>query len=213
MCRTIIWRHWDVPYGFYWFSSIHFNAPEVDFVGICTVVNSHLLTCTSTQSLGDLNKVLINTVFVFKALMSAMPWTILVSLMVDSLVIDSWALRTVETYYDPNSSESSYFSSMWLVAISFLTIGYGDFDSATYCRRFVTVTTGLMGEGTAALLVAVLASKLAHTWHEKCVHNFGSRVNLDKILKKAVPDVNKHALKLWKIKRQGPMDANRRTNV
>ena len=182
-------------------------------VGKFTVVHSHLLTDTSTQSLGALNKVRINTVFVFKALMSTMPGTMLISLMLATLVIDSWALRTCETYYDPNSTESSFLNSMWLVAVSFLTIGYGDFVPGTYCGRFVSVITGLMGVGTTALLVAVLASKLEQTRPEKYVHNFVSRIKLDKIRKNAASDVIKHALKLWKMKRQGSMDANRRTNV
>ena len=182
-------------------------------VGKFTVVHSHLLTDTSTQSLGALNKVRINTVFVFKALMSTMPGTMLVGLMLATLVIDSWALRTCETYYDLNSTESNYFNSMWLVAISFLTIGYGDFVPATYCGRFVSVITGLMGVGTTALLVAVLASKLEQTRPEKYVHNFVSRIKLDKIRKNAASDVIKRALTLWQMKRQGSMDANRRTRV
>ena len=149
----------------------------------------------------------------FKAPVYTMPGRMILSLMLAALVIDSRALKTWDTYYDPNSSESSYFNSMWLVAISFLTIGYGDFVPATYCGRFVSVITGLMGVRTTALLVAVLASKLEHTRPEKFVHNFVSRITLDGIRKNAPPDVINHALKLWKMKRQGSMDANRRTHV
>ncbi|MCG7879723.1 MAG: ion channel [Candidatus Thiodiazotropha endolucinida] len=182
-------------------------------VGKFTVVHSHLLTDTSTQSLGALNKVRINTVFVFKALMSTMPGSMLISLMVATLVINSWALRTCEVYYDKNSIESGYFNSMWLVAISFLTIGYGDFVPATYCGRFISVLSGLMGVGTTALLVAVLASKLEQTRPEKYVHNFVSRIKLDKIRKNAASDVIKYALQLWRMKRQGSLNANLRTHV
>ena len=117
-------------------------------IGKFMVMHSHLLKDTSTQSLGALNKVRINTIFVFKALMSTMPGTMLVTLMFAILVIDSWALRTCEVYYQSDAIEASYFNSLWLIAISFLTIGYGDFVPSTYCGRFVSVATGLMGVGT-----------------------------------------------------------------
>ena len=182
-------------------------------VGKFMVMHSHLLKDTSTQSLGALNKVRINTVFVFKALMSTIPGTMLICLMIAILVIDSWALRTCEVYYDADAIESSYFNSLWLIAISFLTIGYGDFVPGTYCGRIVSVSTGLMGVGTTALLVAVLASKLEQTRPEKYVHNFVSRVKLDKIRKNAASDVIKHALHLWRMKRTGPVDPGLRTNV
>lgn len=182
-------------------------------IGKFMVVHSHLLTDTSTQSLGALNKVRINTVFVFKALMSTMPGTMLISIMLATLIIDSWALRTCEVYYEAGAKESNYFNSMWLVAISFLTIGYGDFVPSTYCGRFVAVVTGLMGVGTTALIVAVLASKLEQTRPEKYVHNFVSRVKLDKIRKNAASDVIKYALQLWRMKRIGSINANQRTHV
>ena len=182
-------------------------------VGKFTVVHHRLLTDTSTQSLGALNKVKINTAFVFKALMSTMPGTMLIGIMLAILIIDSWALRTCEIYYDPGSAEGSYLNAMWLTAITFLTIGYGDIYPSTYCGRFVSVITGLMGVGTTALLVAVLAQKLEQTRPEKYVHNFVSRVQLDKVRKNAASDVIKYALSLWRMKRQGISNSSRRTRV
>ena len=182
-------------------------------VGKFTVVHHRLLTDTSTQSLGALNKVKINTAFVFKALMSTMPGTMLSILMIFILVVDSWSLRTCEIYYHPGSPESSFLNSMWLIAITFLTIGYGDMTPSTYCGRFVSVLTGLMGVGTTALLVAVLASKLEQTRPEKYVHNFVTRVQLDKIRKNAASDVIKHALSLWRMRRHGVTDGNRRLRI
>ncbi|XP_052817839.1 small conductance calcium-activated potassium channel protein 2-like isoform X4 [Mya arenaria] len=182
-------------------------------VGKFTVVHHRLLTDTSTQSLGALNKVKINTAFVFKALMSTIPGTMLISLMLAILFIDSWALRTCEIYYHPGSPESSYLNSMWLTTITFLTIGYGDIYPSTYCGRFVSVITGLMGVGTTALLVAVLAQKLEQTRPEKYVHNFVSRVQLDKVRKNAASDVIKYALTLWRMKRRGIGTGMKRNRV
>ncbi|KAL3859133.1 hypothetical protein ACJMK2_009365 [Sinanodonta woodiana] len=169
-------------------------------VGRFLVVHSKLLTDTSSQSLGALNKVKINTAFVFKALMSSMPGTMLITIMVAILFIDSWAMRTCEVYYHPGNDASNFLNSMWLISITFLTIGYGDIYPSTYCGRVVSVVSGLMGVGTTALLVAVLASKLEQSRAEKYVHNFVSRVQLDKTRKAAASDVIKQSIKLWKMR-------------
>ncbi|XP_067651637.1 small conductance calcium-activated potassium channel protein 2-like isoform X1 [Haliotis asinina] len=167
------------------------------------VVHSRLLTDTSTQSLGALNKVKINTVFVFKALMSEKPGTMLVAIMCIIFVINSWALRTCEGYYHPDHEHTNFRNAMWVIAITFLTVGYGDITPNSDCGRFIAVTTGLMGVGTTALLVAVLAQKLEQTRAEKYVHNFVTRIQLDKRRKNAAADVIKNLLMLWRLKRKG----------
>src|SRR6218665_1709929 len=35
-------------------------------------------------------------------------------------------------------------NSMWLIAITFLSVGYGDIVPNTYCGRAITVCTGVM---------------------------------------------------------------------
>lgn len=41
---------------------------------------------------------------------------------------------------------NSYANSMWLTAITFLTVGYGDVTPKTYCGRAVAIIVGLMVE-------------------------------------------------------------------
>ncbi|XP_069113276.1 small conductance calcium-activated potassium channel protein 2-like isoform X1 [Argopecten irradians] len=182
-------------------------------VGKFMVVNSRLLTDTATQSLGALNKVKINTAFVFKALMSSNPGTVLVSIMLAILIVDTWAMRTCEVYYHPDEAHSSFFNAMWMIAITFLTVGYGDIYPNTYCGRFVAVATGLMGVGTTALLVAVLASKLEQSRAEKYVHNFVSRAQLDKQRKHAAADTIKYVIQLWRLRRQDANDDRKRIRL
>lgn len=177
------------------------------------VVNSRLLTDTATQSLGALNKVKINTTFVFKALMSSNPGTVLIGIMLGILIIDTWAMRTCEVYYHPDEKTSSFFNSMWMIAITFLTVGYGDVYPNSYCGRFVAVTTGLMGVGTTALLVAVLASKLEQSRAEKYVHNFVSRAQLDKVRKHAAADTIKYVIQLWRLRKQSTDDNRKRIRL
>lgn len=90
---------------------------------------------------------------------------------------------------------------MWLISITFLSIGYGDMVPHTYCGKGVCLLTGIMvrlhviallppldvvflltggsssapppqGAGCTALVVAVVARKLELTKAEKHVHNF-----------------------------------------
>ncbi|ESO98184.1 hypothetical protein LOTGIDRAFT_114691 [Lottia gigantea] len=182
-------------------------------VGKFVVIHSRLLTDTSTQSLGALNKVKINTGFVFKALMSERPGSMLVALMFAIFVINSWALRTCEVYYHPDHEHSDFTNAMWLIAITFLTIGYGDITPNSECGRFIAVETGLMGVGITALLVAVLAQKLEQTRSEKYVHTFVNRVKLDNAQKHAASNVIKQVLSLWRIKRRGIKDDKYRIRV
>lgn len=91
-------------------------------------------------------------------------------------------------------------NTMWLTAITFLSVGYGDIVPNTYCGRGIAVTTGLMvtsacfvfpvrnqangfitqGAGCTALVVAVIARKLELTRAEKHVHNFMMDTQLTK---------------------------------
>ena len=88
-------------------------------------------------------------------------------------------------------------------AITFLTVGYGDVVPKSECGRVTAVVTGLLGVGTTALLVAVLAQKLEQSRAEKYVHTFVSRVALDKTHKHAAANVIKNVLKLWRLRRPG----------
>lgn len=180
-------------------------------IGKFLVVHSRLLTNTATQSLGALNKVKINTVFIFKALMSTNPGTVLILIMLGILLSSTWAMRTCEIYYHPDPEHSHFLNCMWMIAITFLTVGYGDIYPNTYCGRFVSVSTGLMGVGTTALLVAVLAQKLEQSRAEKYVHNFVSRAQLDKERKHAASDVIKYVIQLWRLKRNE--NINDRTRI
>ena len=57
--------------------------------------------------------------------------------------------------------------AMWLTAVTFLTFGYGDLVPRSYCARVIASFTGLMGVGSMALSVAVLAKKLEQSRAEK----------------------------------------------
>lgn len=167
------------------------------------VVHSILLTDTSTTSIGALSRVKINTMFVFKAAMTTKPGVLLMLAMLSTFLCNSWAMRTCELYYERDSKKNSYLEIMWLVAITFLTIGYGDRTPQSYCGRYISIVTGIMGVITTALLVAIITRKLEQTRAERYVFNFVSRMQNEMKKKTAAANAIKAVLRISILKRYG----------
>ena len=49
-------------------------------------------------------------------------------------------------YHD--EEHANLLNTMWLIAITFLSVGYGDIVPNTYCGRGIAVTTGMMVRGS-----------------------------------------------------------------
>jgi len=79
-----------------------------------------------------------------------------------------------------------------------LSVGYGDIVPNTYCGRGIAVTTGIMGAGCTALLVAVVSRKMELTRAEKHVHNFMMDTQLTKRLKNAAANVLRETWLIYK---------------
>ena len=118
------------------------------------------------------------------------------------------ALGPPGRYHDKQEVTSNFLGAMWLISITFLSIGYGDMVPHTYCGKGVCLLTGIMvsageggsgrggthgschcrhrgglcpqGAGCTALVVAVVARKLELTKAEKHVHNFMMDTQLTK---------------------------------
>ncbi|XP_035705072.1 small conductance calcium-activated potassium channel protein isoform X5 [Folsomia candida] len=111
---------------------------------ICRVMllHSKLFTDASSRSIGALNRINFNTRFVLKTLMTICPGTVLLVFMVSLWIIASWTLRQCERHHD--GDHSNLLNSMWLIAITFLCVGYGDIVPNTYCGRGICVACGMM---------------------------------------------------------------------
>lgn len=160
------------------------------------VVHSRL-TDTSTNSIGALSKIKINTLFVFKAVMTTSPSKLILGVMLITFLVNSWAMRACEIYYQEDPYANSYLEVMWLIATTFLTVGYGDKIPQSYCGRYISVCTGIMGVGTTALLVAVVARQLEQTRSERYVFNMVTRIQIEKSRKIAAANVIKAKVRIW----------------
>ncbi|ESN91821.1 hypothetical protein HELRODRAFT_108545 [Helobdella robusta] len=165
-------------------------------VGRVMLLHSRILTDASAVSIGALNRISFNVRFVLKTLMNICPGTVLVVFMLTVWILASWTLRVCECYHDPK--HKNFLNSLWMIAITFLSVGYGDIVPRTYCGRSVAVFTGVMGSGCTALVVAVFARKMELTRAERHVHNFMIDNQLSKKLKHAAANVLRETWFIYK---------------
>lgn len=176
------------------------------FYLICRAImlHSRLYQDASSQGLGALNRIHFNFRFIFKSLMTLYPEYVLAIIMILSFFTSSWALRLCEMYGEDGSKDlvhSSFLNCMWLIAVTFLSVGYGDIVPTSYCGRGIAVMTGMIGAGCTALVVAVLARRLELSRAEKYVHDFVIDADLDKRLKHEAANVVRAGWFVYKYKR------------
>ncbi|XP_062870765.1 small conductance calcium-activated potassium channel protein 2 [Trichomycterus rosablanca] len=162
------------------------------------LLHSKLFTDASSRSIGALNKINFNTRFVMKTLMTICPGTVLLVFTISLWIIAAWTVRACERYHDNQDVTSNFLGAMWLISITFLTIGYGDMVPNTYCGKGVCLLTGIMGAGCTALVVAVVAKKLELTKAEKHVHNFMMDTQLTKRVKNTAANVLRETWLIYK---------------
>lgn len=197
--------HWTVPVD------VIFSMPMfLRFYLLCRVLMLHskLFTDASSQSLGALNRIHFNFKFIFKSMMTLYPEYVLTVLMMSALLISSWLFRACEMYHD--KVHADFLNAMWVISITFLSVGYGDIVPNSYCGRGIAVLTGVFGAGCTALVVAVLARKLELSRAEKYVHNFVIDVELDKRYKHAAADILKAGWFIYKNKKLNKTSVVRR---
>ncbi|KAM4629849.1 small conductance calcium-activated potassium channel protein 2-like [Polymixia lowei] len=167
-------------------------------IGRVMLLHSKLFTDASSRSIGALNKISFDTRFVMKTLMTICPGTVLLVFSVSCWIIAAWTVRVCERYHDAQEVTSTFLGAMWLISITFLSIGYGDMVPHTYCGKGVCLLTGIMGAGCTALVVAVVARKSELTRAEKHVHNFMMDTQLYKKVKNTAANVLRETWLIYK---------------
>ncbi|XP_056876426.1 small conductance calcium-activated potassium channel protein 1-like isoform X1 [Takifugu flavidus] len=167
-------------------------------LGRAMMLHSRLFTDTASRSIGALNKIHFNTRFVGKTLMTTYPGTVLMIFSVSLWVVAAWGLHVCERHHNYRDLSSNYMEALWMVSVTFLSIGYGDVVPHTYCGRSICLLTGIMGAGCTVLVVAVVARKLELTRAEKHVHNFMMDSHISKRLKIAAANVLRETWLIYK---------------
>lgn len=63
-------------------------------------------------------------------------------------------------YHDKQEVTSNFLGAMWLISITFLSIGYGDMVPHTYCGKGVCLLTGIMVRAGALAHPLLMGSSL-----------------------------------------------------
>ncbi|CAF3485260.1 unnamed protein product [Rotaria sp. Silwood1] len=183
----------DVPLGLLMFARFYLVFRFILF-------HSFLFRDASAQSLGYLNKVSMDIFFLIKIYLEQWPTRCLLSFCGLLFFIGSWSLRACN--YITIAEHLSILDSMWLLIVTFTTIGYGDITPSTYCGRCIASIIGLIGVLSTALLISVLADKLKLTRSEKYVHNFVLNIELAKKRNNQAANIIKFVIKVWYLKRK-----------
>ncbi|XP_021427299.1 small conductance calcium-activated potassium channel protein 1 isoform X2 [Oncorhynchus mykiss] len=126
-------------------------------LGRALMLHSRLYTDTASRSIGALNKIHFNSRFVVKTLMTIYPGTVLMIFSVSLWLVAAWGLHVCERHHNYKDLSSNYMEALWMVSVTFLSIGYGDVVPHTYCGRSICLLTGIM-------IKIAAANVLRETW-------------------------------------------------
>ncbi|XP_015191865.1 small conductance calcium-activated potassium channel protein 1 isoform X2 [Lepisosteus oculatus] len=178
------------------------------------LLHSKVLLSASYRSIGSLNNINFTFRFVLKVLMNTYPARTLLFFILFLWLSASWLLTLCERQIREETGRMD--NALWLVAITFLTVGYGDLSPKTTCGRAVCLFTGVMGVGCTAMLVAVLTKKLSLNKGEKHVHQFMLDIQVSKEIQVAAANVLRECWLLHRSnrsKRQGLENRQRQRHL
>ncbi|KAK5862490.1 hypothetical protein PBY51_017881 [Eleginops maclovinus] len=151
------------------------------------LLHSKVLLSASYRSIGSLNNINFTFRFVLKILMNKYPARTLLVFILFFWLTASWMLTLCERQTKAMTGQMD--TAMWLIAITFLTVGYGDVAPNTSCGKAVCLFTGVMGVACTAMLVAVVTKTLALNKGEKHVHFFMLDIQISKRIRHAAANV------------------------
>ncbi|XP_036284637.1 intermediate conductance calcium-activated potassium channel protein 4 isoform X1 [Pipistrellus kuhlii] len=172
------------------------------------LLRSGVLLNASYRSIGALNQVRFRHWFVAKLYMNTHPGRLLLGLTLGLWLTTAWVLSVAERQAVNATGHLS--DTLWLIPITFLTIGYGDVVPGTMWGKIVCLCTGVMGVCCTALLVAVVARKLEFNKAEKHVHNFMMDIQYAKEMRESAARVLQEAWMFYKHTRRKDSGAARR---
>ncbi|XP_053183517.1 intermediate conductance calcium-activated potassium channel protein 4, partial [Scomber japonicus] len=168
------------------------------------LLHSKVLLSASYRSIGSLNNINFTFRFVLKVLMNKYPGRTLLAFILLFWLTASWMLTLCER---PTQATTGHMeTALWLIAITFLTVGYGDVAPKTGCGKSVCLFTGVMGVACTAMLVAVVTKKLALNKGEKHVHFFMLDIQISKRIRHAAANVLREC---WLLHRTSLTKGNR----
>uniref|UniRef100_A0AC35UIK4 CaMBD domain-containing protein n=1 Tax=Rhabditophanes sp. KR3021 TaxID=114890 RepID=A0AC35UIK4_9BILA len=146
------------------------------------VMHSKLFQDASTRTLAALNRIDVNFSFIVKTKLDEQPVLFLSVVTFTFWISMAYIFMMVERYgKEDQPAHILFLNSLYFIAITFSSIGFGDIVSASFFGKFVSVFVGLSGGILSSILIAVIAHKISLSTAETNVNAFmnDSRLNQD----------------------------------
>ncbi len=141
--------------------------------------------------------------FVSKNLLLDYPLPVISTVFFLMLFISSFFMHTCETIYEREENPLDYLDSLWLVVVTFLTVGYGDLTPKSFCGRTVSVLIGFIGVIITAYIIAVVTQDMELTRSQKHASNFLTKFNLNKQMRNSAANIIRNAWLIYRYKSRG----------
>jgi hypothetical protein len=177
--------------------------------------NISLFTSDRIKSVAKKYRVNIGFLFAFKAQLKKYPYITLIFLLLFSIGIFGFNMRTFEYGFDPNNSVGSetvkslsnsnfkfYLDSFWVVVITMMTVGYGDIYPNTHMGRIVAFISAIVGMVIVSLLIVTMSTLVEFTSEEKKAHSLIKKMNITQDMKTTARLLISNILRLNMIKRK-----------
>ncbi|CAD6197078.1 unnamed protein product [Caenorhabditis auriculariae] len=140
------------------------------------VYHSRFFQHSGTRAVAAMNKVTIDSTFVFKTLLEDQPIKTLVTTIVVFLIAMAWAFTQFERWFFVDDQVEHiariYYISIWFVWNTFILNGYGDIVPRTQAGRILSVVVAVFGAVASSLLIAVAAHRIVQSEAQKNVSTF-----------------------------------------
>ncbi|XP_069798534.1 intermediate conductance calcium-activated potassium channel protein 4-like [Narcine bancroftii] len=120
------------------------------------------------QALGPLGHRCLSPSLVLRALATGSAGIGLLSFIVCFWLLAAWTVSVCER---SGNHRLTMLESIWLIPITFLTIGYGDLYPITHCGKFICLFTGVMGLSCLVLSITLVSRTLQLRPDQELVHN------------------------------------------
>ena len=157
-----------------------FMLVRVVFFYRAAIVKSALFFSAKVETVASLNRVSTgalnyeNTRLILRSAMAKKAAKIMFVLVSIMWVSVAWCISLAEIQYNivhhKNTGVEDFITCIWLVPITFTTIGYGDFSPKSGFGRCFCIFLALAGAFTTAILIGLMNDKLAMTRRERMLH-------------------------------------------
>ncbi|XP_067936796.1 small conductance calcium-activated potassium channel protein 2-like [Watersipora subatra] len=139
-----------------------------------SVLRSKLFRTMLSYSLGALAHTKYNFLFIFKSYMAIYQGYFLATLALAFTFVTAWCI------YICDKDLTKYGDALWVVCITFFTVGYGDISPVSRYSQVLAVLTGFSGMFFMGISVTILSRYLQLTYDEYCMLSFFVEADLQK---------------------------------